>query len=124
MLLPISLKDSHNTKGEGHPTFPNFMTPTPCQLQPCLLGNKERRCAGEEIQTEVPQGLSWGAGVQWLRLQAAHSGDMGLIPGQGTKIPSCCGVWPKKIKKKNKTRSRSSKMSKRGTSQNSPHPFC
>ena len=25
--------------------------------------------------------------VQWLRLHAPNAGDMGLIPGQGTKIP-------------------------------------
>ena len=25
--------------------------------------------------------------VQWLSLQASTAGDMGLIPGQGTKIP-------------------------------------
>ena len=25
--------------------------------------------------------------VQWLRLPASNAGDVGLIPGQGTKIP-------------------------------------
>ena len=26
--------------------------------------------------------------VQWLRLSAPSAGDMGSIPGQGTKLPS------------------------------------
>ena len=36
--------------------------------------------------------------VQWLGLHASAAGDMGLIPGQGTKIP-CLTVWPKRKKK-------------------------
>ena len=32
--------------------------------------------------------------VQWLRLCASNAGVMGLIPGQGTKIPHEL-VWPK-----------------------------
>ena len=27
--------------------------------------------------------------VQWLRLHDSSTGVMGLIPGQGTKIPAC-----------------------------------
>jgi len=26
-------------------------------------------------------------GIQWLRLYASSAGDVGLTPGQGTKIP-------------------------------------
>ena len=28
--------------------------------------------------------------VQWLRLQVLNAGGTDLIPGQGTKIPTCC----------------------------------
>ena len=35
----------------------------------------------------------------WLRLHAPNAGGLGLIPGQGTKIPHC---GPKKKKKKSK----------------------
>ena len=31
--------------------------------------------------------------VHWLRLHASNEGGMGLIRGQGTKIPHA--VWPK-----------------------------
>ena len=34
--------------------------------------------------------------VQWLSLCAPSAGGMGLIPGQGTKIPHV--AWPKKKK--------------------------
>ena len=37
--------------------------------------------------------------VQWLRLCASSAGDMGLIPGQGTKT---CGVAKRKKKKEGK----------------------
>ena len=30
--------------------------------------------------------------VQWLRLHAPNAEGMGLIPGQGTKIPHAVGV--------------------------------
>ena len=39
--------------------------------------------------------------VQWLRLHASTAGDMGLIPGRGTKIPHAAGHSHKR-KKKNK----------------------
>ena len=29
--------------------------------------------------------------VQWLKFQAPNAGGMGLIPGQGTKIPHAAG---------------------------------
>ena len=32
---------------------------------------------------------------QWLRLQASTAGDVGLIPGWGTKISHA--AWPKKV---------------------------
>ena len=41
--------------------------------------------------------------VQWLRLSASTAGGMGLIPGQGTKIPYATWHNPKKKKKKKKT---------------------
>ena len=34
--------------------------------------------------------------VQWLRLCAPNAGDMGSIPGQGTKIPHACRARKKK----------------------------
>ena len=34
--------------------------------------------------------------VQWLRLCISSAGGVGLIPGQGTKIPDA--KWPKKKK--------------------------
>ena len=39
--------------------------------------------------------------VQWLRFCASNAGGMGLIPGQGTKIPHATG-WGQKIKLKKK----------------------
>ena len=32
--------------------------------------------------------------VQWLRLYASYAGALGLIPGQGTKIPQALQVRP------------------------------
>ena len=40
--------------------------------------------------------------VQWLGLHASTAGGPGSIPGQGTKIPQCRTVRPKKPQK-NKT---------------------
>ena len=37
--------------------------------------------------------------VQWLRLSASTARDVGLISGQGTKIPKPRNMWPKKKKK-------------------------
>ena len=34
--------------------------------------------------------------VQWLRLLASAAGGVGSTPGGGTKIPTCCTMWPKK----------------------------
>ena len=34
--------------------------------------------------------------VQWLRLFTPNAGGVGLIPGQGTTIPTCPMVRPKK----------------------------
>ena len=39
--------------------------------------------------------------VQWLGLRASTAGGMGLIPGQGTKIPYAGCSTAKKKKKKN-----------------------
>ena len=36
--------------------------------------------------------------VQWLRLHASDAGDVGLIPGQGTKIPHAMGRGQKEKK--------------------------
>ena len=38
--------------------------------------------------------------VQWLRLHAPNAGDMGLIPGQGTKIPQAKKRKNKQMNKK------------------------
>ena len=38
--------------------------------------------------------------VQWLRLHASNAGSVGLIPGQGIKMPHAAGA---KNKKQNKT---------------------
>ena len=42
--------------------------------------------------------------IQWLRLWASNEGDMGCIPGWGSKIPHApwCGKTKKEIKKKKK----------------------
>ena len=45
-------------------------------------------------------GLRTSLVVQWLRLHAATAEGIGSIPGQGTKIPMCHVVWPKKEKEK------------------------
>ena len=37
--------------------------------------------------------------VQWLRLRASNAGGVGLIPGQGTKIPHASKTKKKKEKK-------------------------
>ena len=41
---------------------------------------------------ETPLGTSQA--VQWLRLHASNAGGMGLIPGQGTKIPHAMRCAP------------------------------
>ena len=52
--------------------------------------------------------MFWGFSVvQWSRLCAFTAGGAGLIPGQGTKIPTCCGMVrknkdTKEKKKRNK----------------------
>ena len=33
--------------------------------------------------------------VQWYWFGASNAGHIGSIPGQGTKIPSCCMAWSK-----------------------------
>ena len=38
--------------------------------------------------------------VQWLRFHASNAGVPGLIPGQGTKIPTCPVGQTKNKKKK------------------------
>ena len=38
--------------------------------------------------------------VQWLRLPASNAGDVGSIPGQGTKIPHASGTKNQNIKQK------------------------
>ena len=40
--------------------------------------------------------------VQWLRLHASNAGDVGSIPGQGTKILHATGCGKKKQNKKTK----------------------
>ena len=40
--------------------------------------------------------------VQWLRLLASAAGDVGSTPGGGTKISTCCTMWPKKEKNETK----------------------
>ena len=39
--------------------------------------------------------------VQWLRLHASNAGDMGWIPGRGTKIPHASRCSKKKKKSQN-----------------------
>ena len=52
----------------------------------------------ETIAYEIKRILEMSLLVQWLRLLASTAGGMGLIPGQGTKIPHTVGS--KKEKKK------------------------
>ena len=51
----------------------------------------------ETIAYEIKRILEMSLLVQWLRLLASTAGGMGLIPGQGTKIPHI--LQPKKKKK-------------------------
>ena len=39
--------------------------------------------------------------VQWLRLCSSFAGDLGSIPGQGTKIPCAVWWWGRGVFKKN-----------------------
>ena len=48
-------------------------------------------------------GLRTSLLVQWLRLHASTAEDVDSIPGQGTKIPICHVVWPKKKKKNSRS---------------------
>ena len=50
----------------------------------------------ETIAYEIKRILEMSLLVQWLRLLASTAGGMGLIPGQGTKIPHI--LQPKKKK--------------------------
>ena len=42
--------------------------------------------------------------VQWLKFDASNAGVTGSIYGRGTKIPTCCLLWPKITKIKIKRR--------------------
>ena len=57
--------------------------------QPKLLGNPILRYT--QSRTTLV--------VQWLRRQASNEGDMGSIPGQGTKIPHAMQCSQKEKKK-------------------------
>ena len=51
--------------------------------------------------------MFWGFSVvQWSRLCAFTAGGAGLIPGQGTKIPTCCGMVRKNKDTKEKKKKR------------------
>ena len=54
----------------------------------------ELSCSGLLFKTTPPMGTSLA--VQWLRLHTCTAGGTGSIPGQGTKIPTCHVVCPKK----------------------------
>ena len=60
--------------------------------------------ATESHHSLITHGVETFLVVQWLRLHASIAGDLGLISGQGTKIPV---AWPKKTfflsKKKKKS---------------------
>ena len=43
-------------------------------------------------EMDKPGGLRTSLAVQWLRLCASNTGGVGLIPGQGTKMPHA--TWP------------------------------
>ena len=45
------------------------------------------RRLGEKGKYKKSLAIGTSLMVQWLRLQAANAAGMGLIPGQGTKIP-------------------------------------
>ena len=47
--------------------------------------------------------------AQWFRLHASTAGGMSLIPGQGTKDPTCCTAQPKEKKKRERERERVTK---------------
>ena len=93
------------------PCSPNYIKCTPVTwLWPVFPGS-----------SLVPSLTGTSLVFQWLKLCASNAGGVGLIPGQGTKIPHAS--WQKKNKNK-KTQNRSNivthsiKTSKRSASKN------
>ena len=56
----------------------------------CRCGNNNKN--GDFLKKNFVRRLPLA--VQWLRLSSSTAGDLGLIPGQGTRIPHA--VWQKK----------------------------
>ena len=57
--------------------------------------NVQQEVSDDKKQTNKKTFLRNSLVVQWLRLHAPNAGDVGLIPGRGTKILRASQVWPK-----------------------------
>ena len=64
------------------------------ERQPETRGN----AWGFGVTLQVPESLDFSV-VQWLGLCASTAGGMGSVPGQGTRIPTCCVAWAPPTKK-------------------------
>ena len=62
-----------------------------------LSTHAQTRQGSPDVNFQRAMGTSLA--VQWLRLGASTAGGIGLIPGLGTKIPTCYVVQPKKKEK-------------------------
>ena len=54
--------------------------------------NVQQEVSDDKKQTNKKTFLRNSLVVQWLRLRAPNAGDVGLIPGRGTKI-LCPSLW-------------------------------
>ena len=61
--------------------------------------------------------------VQWLGLWASTAGGLGLIPGQGTKIPQAAWHGQKKGEKKDFQREKSRSFSKEEVAESLPQKY-
>ena len=104
-LLGRARRPEKGLNGTLRPLFPGDSVPTlhtflickalsPVKGIPCI------HSVGHSVEGFPLQDRNLGNSpvVQWLGLHATTTGGPGSIPGQGTKIPECCVVRPKKKK--------------------------
>ena len=63
-----------------------------------LKGHQKLRTYNSNNKVKTEKSKRTPLAVQWLRPHTSIAGSVSLIPGQGTRIPTCCAVWPKKSK--------------------------